>query len=146
MGNGQPSVERDLGRLAGSMEQLTNEVGRINASITEAFSIARQNGEHIVGLETKCTEIQSQIAEIKKTVILGNGQKSMVTQLSELSVQVATAQKNININKKELKEHTDNHDKLAEGRLLSKTQFYVGVLGLVGTMLLAGSALLAALL
>ena len=59
--------ERDLGRLAGSVETLANSVEGVWREVREVRKITEANGQRISSLETKCESISTQINEIKRT-------------------------------------------------------------------------------
>ena len=140
------SQERDLGRLAGALDALANHVSTLSGEMSQIRQATVRNGEHIASLETKCTEISSQVLEIKRTVVLGNGQKSLLSQTTQLKAEHASLKNNVNKVEDDVKKHIDSHDKIAEGRILSKTQLMVGVIALAGTVIVAVGAFAAAMI
>jgi len=136
--------EQDLGRLAGALDALTNQVERMNCEISNMRGTMQHNGEHIIALDIQCRHIGKQISEIKKTVIHGNGQAPLVTQVAQISMQFAAIGETIEGLNVGLKEHIGDHDRIAEGKMIGKTHLVVGIIAFIGTMIMSVAALCAA--
>ena len=135
----EKELSQDIGKLLGATESLARAIEAGRNELKETDRQVGKNGERLAAFQMQVDQLITQIKELRQTVVQGNGQPSLSSQVTQLNSAVATLAQRLD-------SLEESHSKQEEAKVLSRGQVIVAILSLIGIGLTAAIALVTALM